>query len=167
MCSYVRASMSLSGYLPPICDPVDGHMLLDGGKPSAVNLDIAPSPAYERVPIPSSFHAMPVAPAILYCHSYQQRPEGYVDILPVSEVEPMRPNRIIGIDGQSLSSPIIYRSVPLPAGLPACQPSGGNDCGDCWRLANRRQLLQFPARIQQTWTTSETHSQDGGSSGRS
>nr|XP_027217854.1 patatin-like phospholipase domain-containing protein 7 isoform X1 [Penaeus vannamei] len=28
---YVRASMSLSGYMPPICDPHDGHMLLDGG----------------------------------------------------------------------------------------------------------------------------------------
>uniref|UniRef100_T2MAW3 lysophospholipase n=1 Tax=Hydra vulgaris TaxID=6087 RepID=T2MAW3_HYDVU len=28
---YVRASMSLSGYLPPMCDPVDGHLLLDGG----------------------------------------------------------------------------------------------------------------------------------------
>ena len=50
---YVRASMSLSGYLPPICDPSNGHLLLDGG---------------------------------------------YVDILPISEVEPMRPNRIIGID---------------------------------------------------------------------
>ena len=23
--------MSLSGYLPPICDPEDGHLLLDGG----------------------------------------------------------------------------------------------------------------------------------------
>ena len=28
---YVRASMSLSGYLPPLCDPQDGHLLLDGG----------------------------------------------------------------------------------------------------------------------------------------
>ena len=28
---YVRASMSLSGYMPPLCDPVDGHLLLDGG----------------------------------------------------------------------------------------------------------------------------------------
>ena len=28
---YVRASMTLFGYLPPICDPVDGHMLIDGG----------------------------------------------------------------------------------------------------------------------------------------
>ena len=28
---YIRASMSLSGYLPPLCDPVDGHLLLDGG----------------------------------------------------------------------------------------------------------------------------------------
>ena len=28
---YVRASMTLSGYLPPMCDPVDGHYLLDGG----------------------------------------------------------------------------------------------------------------------------------------
>ena len=23
--------MSISGYLPPLCDPVDGHLLLDGG----------------------------------------------------------------------------------------------------------------------------------------
>ena len=28
---YVRSSMSLSGYMPPLCDPVDGHLLLDGG----------------------------------------------------------------------------------------------------------------------------------------
>ena len=28
---YVRSSMSLSGFLPPLCDPVDGHLLLDGG----------------------------------------------------------------------------------------------------------------------------------------
>ncbi|XP_048524619.1 neuropathy target esterase sws isoform X3 [Dendroctonus ponderosae] len=28
---YVRASMSLSGYMPPLCDPQDGHLLLDGG----------------------------------------------------------------------------------------------------------------------------------------
>ncbi|XP_078313356.1 patatin-like phospholipase domain-containing protein 7 isoform X5 [Crassostrea virginica] len=28
---YVRASMSLSGYLPPLCDPLNGHLLLDGG----------------------------------------------------------------------------------------------------------------------------------------
>ena len=31
MWRYIRASMSLSGYLPPVCDPVDGHLLLDGG----------------------------------------------------------------------------------------------------------------------------------------
>lgn len=23
--------MSLSGYMPPLCDPQDGHLLLDGG----------------------------------------------------------------------------------------------------------------------------------------
>lgn len=23
--------MSLSGYMPPLCDPNDGHLLLDGG----------------------------------------------------------------------------------------------------------------------------------------
>lgn len=28
---YTRASMSLSGYMPPLCDPNDGHLLLDGG----------------------------------------------------------------------------------------------------------------------------------------
>ncbi|CAG0919167.1 unnamed protein product [Notodromas monacha] len=31
MWRYVRASMSLSGYMPPLCDPTDGHLLLDGG----------------------------------------------------------------------------------------------------------------------------------------
>ena len=31
MWRYVRSSMSLSGYMPPLCDPVDGHYLLDGG----------------------------------------------------------------------------------------------------------------------------------------
>ncbi|OQR78858.1 neuropathy target esterase sws-like, partial [Tropilaelaps mercedesae] len=28
---YIRASMSLAGILPPLCDPIDGHLLLDGG----------------------------------------------------------------------------------------------------------------------------------------
>lgn len=28
---YIRSSMSLSGYMPPLCDPKDGHLLLDGG----------------------------------------------------------------------------------------------------------------------------------------
>ncbi len=27
---YVRASMSISGYLPPMCDPRDGALLVDG-----------------------------------------------------------------------------------------------------------------------------------------
>ena len=30
--NHFRASMSLAGYLPPLCDPADGHLLLDGGK---------------------------------------------------------------------------------------------------------------------------------------
>ena len=28
---YVRGSMTLADYLPPICDPRDGHLLMDGG----------------------------------------------------------------------------------------------------------------------------------------
>lgn len=40
---YVRASMSLSGYMPPLCDPKDGHLLMDGGYIN--NLPGAPSPA--------------------------------------------------------------------------------------------------------------------------
>lgn len=27
---YVRSSMSIAGIFPPICDPVDGHLLIDG-----------------------------------------------------------------------------------------------------------------------------------------
>ena len=38
--SYVRASMSLSGYLPPLCDPIDGHLLLDGGYVNNLPADV-------------------------------------------------------------------------------------------------------------------------------
>lgn len=27
---YCRASMSIAGIFPPLCDPTDGHLLLDG-----------------------------------------------------------------------------------------------------------------------------------------
>ncbi|XP_053205930.1 patatin-like phospholipase domain-containing protein 6 [Panonychus citri] len=37
---YVRSSMSLSGYLPPLCDPVDGHLLLDGGYVNNLPADV-------------------------------------------------------------------------------------------------------------------------------
>ena len=32
--------MSLAGYLPPLCDPVDGHLLLDGGYVNNLPADI-------------------------------------------------------------------------------------------------------------------------------
>ncbi|XP_075251073.1 patatin-like phospholipase domain-containing protein 7 isoform X3 [Convolutriloba macropyga] len=37
---YVRSSMSLSGYLPPLCDPSDGHLLLDGGYVNNLPADV-------------------------------------------------------------------------------------------------------------------------------
>ncbi|BHF73225.1 hypothetical protein SprV_0401630300 [Sparganum proliferum] len=37
---YVRASMSLSGYMPPLCDPYDGSYLLDGGYVNNVPADV-------------------------------------------------------------------------------------------------------------------------------
>ncbi|XP_006818777.1 patatin-like phospholipase domain-containing protein 7 [Saccoglossus kowalevskii] len=40
---YVRASMSLSGYLPPLCDPKDGHLLLDGGYVNNLPADVMKS----------------------------------------------------------------------------------------------------------------------------
>nr|XP_039249765.1 patatin-like phospholipase domain-containing protein 7 isoform X3 [Styela clava] len=46
---YVRASMSLSGYLPPICDPKDGHLLMDGGYINNVPGDVARSRGACRV----------------------------------------------------------------------------------------------------------------------
>lgn len=46
---YVRASMSLSGYLPPLCDPKDGHLLMDGGYinnlPGLLRLSLPPCPS--------------------------------------------------------------------------------------------------------------------------
>ncbi|KFU87141.1 Patatin-like phospholipase domain-containing protein 7, partial [Chaetura pelagica] len=40
---YVRASMSLSGYMPPLCDPKDGHLLMDGGYINNLPADVAKS----------------------------------------------------------------------------------------------------------------------------
>lgn len=37
---YIRSSMSLSGYLPPLCDPIDGHLLLDGGYVNNLPADV-------------------------------------------------------------------------------------------------------------------------------
>uniref|UniRef100_A0A914WFW7 lysophospholipase n=1 Tax=Plectus sambesii TaxID=2011161 RepID=A0A914WFW7_9BILA len=38
--AYCRASMSLAGYLPPLCDPIDGHLLLDGGYVNNLPADV-------------------------------------------------------------------------------------------------------------------------------
>lgn len=38
--AYCRASMSLAGYLPPMCDPQDGHLLLDGGYVNNLPADV-------------------------------------------------------------------------------------------------------------------------------
>ncbi|GMS91560.1 hypothetical protein PENTCL1PPCAC_13735 [Pristionchus entomophagus] len=38
--AYCRASMSLAGYLPPLCDPSDGHLLLDGGYVNNLPADV-------------------------------------------------------------------------------------------------------------------------------
>lgn len=40
---YVRSSMSLSGYLPPLCDPYDGSLLLDGGYVNNLPADVMAS----------------------------------------------------------------------------------------------------------------------------
>jgi len=37
---YVRSSMSLAGYMPPLCDPADGNLLLDGGYTNNLPADI-------------------------------------------------------------------------------------------------------------------------------
>ncbi|XP_065179581.1 patatin-like phospholipase domain-containing protein 7 [Sycon ciliatum] len=37
---YVRASMTLTGYYPPMCDPVDGHLLVDGGYTNNLPTDV-------------------------------------------------------------------------------------------------------------------------------
>ncbi|XP_055345518.1 patatin-like phospholipase domain-containing protein 7 [Paramacrobiotus metropolitanus] len=37
---YVRASMTIVGYLPPLCDPEDGHLLVDGGYMNNVPADV-------------------------------------------------------------------------------------------------------------------------------
>lgn len=38
---YVRSSMTLTGYLPPLCDPQDGHYLVDGGYINNLPADVA------------------------------------------------------------------------------------------------------------------------------
>lgn len=55
---YIRASMSLSGYMPPLCDPTDGHLLLDGGYvnnlPGTVPLLL--SPIQSNTPNTAAYH---------------------------------------------------------------------------------------------------------------
>lgn len=46
---YVRASMSLSGYLPPLCDPVDGHLLLDGGYVNNLPADVMKAMGAQKI----------------------------------------------------------------------------------------------------------------------
>ncbi|KAK6042905.1 phospholipase, patatin family [Cooperia oncophora] len=47
--AYCRASMSLAGYLPPMCDPQDGHLLLDGGYVNNLPADVMRSMGAKRV----------------------------------------------------------------------------------------------------------------------
>ncbi|WKY03061.1 hypothetical protein Q1695_016393 [Nippostrongylus brasiliensis] len=47
--AYCRASMSLAGYLPPMCDPRDGHLLLDGGYVNNLPADVMRSMGAKRV----------------------------------------------------------------------------------------------------------------------
>ncbi|CAG9772362.1 unnamed protein product [Ceutorhynchus assimilis] len=46
---YVRASMSLSGYMPPLCDPHDGHLLLDGGYTNNLPADVMRSMGADHI----------------------------------------------------------------------------------------------------------------------
>ncbi|CAB4058251.1 NTE [Lepeophtheirus salmonis] len=46
---YVRSSMSLAGYLPPLCDPHDGHLLLDGGYTNNLPADIMRSKGAQHI----------------------------------------------------------------------------------------------------------------------
>ncbi|CAB3411076.1 unnamed protein product [Caenorhabditis bovis] len=40
MWPYVRGSMSIAGYIPPLCDPTDGHLLLDGAYVNNLPADV-------------------------------------------------------------------------------------------------------------------------------
>lgn len=48
--------MSLSGYLPPLCDPIDGHLLLDGGY-----VNNLPGRAFKEYKIKSSLFSFKLA----------------------------------------------------------------------------------------------------------
>lgn len=41
--------MTLTGYLPPICDPEDGHLLVDGGYVDILPVDVMRSHGAETV----------------------------------------------------------------------------------------------------------------------
>ena len=83
MWRYVRASMTLSGYLPPIGDPQDGHLLVDGGA---------------WLPF--------AAPFLLFCFGNFSNDsnlyKGYIDNLPVDVMRAKGAHTIIAVDGVSL-----------------------------------------------------------------
>jgi lysophospholipid hydrolase len=49
MWQYVRASMTLGYYLPPMCDPKDGHLLMDGGYANNTPADVMKARGSNRI----------------------------------------------------------------------------------------------------------------------
>lgn len=56
---YVRASASYTPYLPPLCDPKDGHLLVDGCYVNNVPGQIFKLPAHQKSSSPSPSHRPP------------------------------------------------------------------------------------------------------------
>ena len=69
--------MSLSGYLPPLCDPGDGHLLLDGGYvnnlPGTVQDQQAAAPP--NLPVVSSLSFFLAGVFYLYNTILSERPQ--------------------------------------------------------------------------------------------
>ena len=61
--------MSLSGYLPPLCDPSDGHLLLDGGYVNNLPGQSMPPPPHWPKPF-LPWCCIPISLASLFVSSY-------------------------------------------------------------------------------------------------
>ncbi|KAI5740360.1 hypothetical protein M8J76_003050 [Diaphorina citri] len=89
---YVRASMSLSWYSPPLCDPVDSHMLLDGGYVN--NL-----PGCARKYIRASMSVIGVLPPVSDPVTKSYLVDGcYVNNLPADVLKALGAKLVIAVD---------------------------------------------------------------------
>ncbi|XP_059957797.1 patatin-like phospholipase domain-containing protein 7 [Mesoplodon densirostris] len=169
---YVRASLSLSGYTPPLCDPKDGHLLMDGAYINNLPGTVADG---ERPPGPASAprllraggyrraharrRALPADGSICRLSSAQnQASPGSTPASPSSDPSPqglaeivsrIKPAKVAAVDDES-DYQTEYEEVLLggPKDFQSAPADLGSDSEDAPSLRHRHSCLASPEPSQ-------------------